>query len=75
MQLSHQWSLLFSHSMPRFLPTTLLSLDRFGVTVDDEIRRHCRCQADKMMTLPGRHNTWQRPNAVSPQPQGNGGGD
>eukprot|EP00965_Chrysotila_dentata_P045819 1522825-Pleurochrysis_carterae.AAC.3 len=49
------------HVLP---PFSLLSSVRLTVTVGDKIRRHCRCLADHMMILPGRHSSWVRSTAA-----------
>eukprot|EP00965_Chrysotila_dentata_P188741 6172922-Pleurochrysis_carterae.AAC.2 len=59
------------HDVP---PTVLLSSARLVVTVGDKIRRQCRCQADNMMMLPGRHCSGCTQLLLSPQPQGSGDG-
>eukprot|EP00965_Chrysotila_dentata_P032522 1083523-Pleurochrysis_carterae.AAC.1 len=55
---------LSATACPDTLPTSLLSLARFVVTVGDKIRRHARCQAYHMMILPGRHNSRLRSSAA-----------
>eukprot|EP00965_Chrysotila_dentata_P042590 1412780-Pleurochrysis_carterae.AAC.1 len=57
---SNSGAYLFVTACHGFPPTLLLSSARLAVTVGDKIRRHFRCQADKMMMLPGRHSIWMR---------------